>query len=71
MRAVLEGMAKTSGSRRGAATRLFDNSTRFNWGKHDAIADREAGRRPKDELWLSRHFDKHYAEGYREGKYQS
>lgn len=48
----------------------FAPKIRFAWGYQDALADRQAGRRCKDELWLSRHFDKNYAAGYREGKYE-
>lgn len=42
---------------------------RFNWGFWDAVNDRFGRSRGcKDEVWISRHFDKAFAAGYSAGK---
>lgn len=50
------------------AKTTFTPRVRFNWGFWDALAAKRDGSRPKDEVWISRHFDRAYAEGYSAGK---
>jgi len=57
-------MATATRAARRKTSETFDASTRFNWGRHDAQADKAAGRQP---LWTAPHFDADYEAGYRAG----